>query len=154
MLKLIKIIKPLSELCHCFLPQLSNNYIEVFNLYRVNCFLESLEMTFDNTENIFIIFVKDYPLYLESLFLKNIHFSYLYRKNESLPLPNLAGSIHRKDNLLLYIDFLLTEYSNNIVLKHSSVSNPLYNYEHFFNCAKALSKNKMMKLIVIPYLSD
>lgn len=158
MVKVIKINKYLSELCHCILPNLNSNLNNTFNQHRVNCFLKNeFKYSGINIDCNVILYVKNYPSDLENVFLKNIHYSYLYRQQQQISLPFLEGNLHEKHNLSLYIDFLLMEYFNTSVPdpdKFSAISNPFFDHQNIFSCLNKkfplFLHNK--HIIVLPFI--
>lgn len=153
MKNIIKLIKSSLELCHCILPGLDTKFYHVFDQYRINCFFDFVDQKYFVDQNIVIIYMKNYPVDLERNFFKDIHYSFIYRQQKCLPLPSLESDIHNQLNLIVYIDFLLREYINNIKLHDWIISNPIYNYEHMVWCSKIVSKKVFRKVILLPYIS-
>nr|AAC15933.1 unassigned reading frame [Physarum polycephalum]AAC15941.1 unassigned reading frame [Physarum polycephalum]BAA06114.1 ORF-163 [Physarum polycephalum] len=156
----IEIIKPLYELCPCVIPRLYNNFFYTFKQYRVNCLLRFLETEhnafYNDPKNKLIIYVQDYPVDLESDYLKDIHYSFLYRKQQQLPLPPLVSDLTKKSNLLLYIDFLIMEYLDACSIENTSTfSNPFFDYMNDFFCfAIEFPKKLKENILIIPYIHN
>ena len=126
----------------------------VFKEYLQNCIYSHLSKCIpaeilSNNEYKIIVYLKGHNI----LFIKDLHYSYEYKKQYNLTVPSGLDSLYGQKNLNLFFKFLVNEYFNNFdtFVSNAELNNPLVKYSSYV-CYKDFDTSFLptQKIMIVP----